>query len=496
MEKDTTTIEHVLKSQPLVSSATVETRVASDGNNDCIAFVTLHTSDEKNTLHAEKEKVRQWAKVYDIGYAKNIDEIDPEFNTAIWTSNYSDEPIPQEQMKEWVSTTVQRILELSPDRSKAPSVLEIGCGTGLLLYSLLPNLSRYVGIDNSEEAVQLIQRTCAGKKNAEHVKLFVADADDLSALPPDQFDIIVINSVAQYFPSVEYLISVISGLQRFTHAQSQIFIGDVNCYPVLEAFQAETQLSKADADTPVEKLQASIQKLKKANGRETFFDPRLFHLLPKQLKWLQNTETRLRKGQFYNEMNNFRFDVILKCNAAVQTSSTSFTQFDWEKEGLTLEKLKLLLENGTHEQLNIVNIPNTRTQRSALLLELLKSGTTEATVEQLRKRLENEINKHRGIEPEQFWNLAQTPYHVEVDWDYDRWNGRMSVRCTKNKEGIYVYPVHQFLITESSNRPAIADKNSGAHSELQQHINKEIPESLRPKEVFIISPQMYSLFKN
>lgn len=496
MQKDTTTIEQVLKSQPLVSSATVETRAASDGNNDCVAFVTLHAADEKNVMHAEKEKVRQWAKVYDIGYAKNIDEIDPEFNTAIWTSNYTDDPIPQEQMKEWVATTVQRILELRPDPSKAPAILEIGCGTGLLLYSLLPHLSRYVGIDNSEEAVQLIQRTCAGKKNSEHVKLFVADADDLSALPPDQFDIIVINSVAQYFPSVEYLISVISGLKRFIHEHTRIFIGDVNCYPLLEAFQAETQLSKADAGTPVEKLQATIQKLRKTNGRETFFDPRLFHLLPKQLQWIKGTETRLRKGHFYNEMNNFRFDVILKCSISGQTPSTPFTQLDWKKEGLTPEKLKVMLESNRYEHLNIVNIPNARTQRSAILLDLLKSETLNGTVEQLRIRLEQEIKNQGGIEPEQLWNLSKAPYQLEVDWDYEHWNGYMSLRCVKNKHGLYVYPGHQFLITESSNRPAIVDKNSGAHSELQQHINKEIPESLRPKEVFIISPQMYSLFKN
>lgn len=171
MQNDTTTIEQFLKSQPLVSSATVETRITAEGHNDRIAFVTLHPTDEKNTMTAEKEKVRQWAKVYDIGYARNIDEIDPEFNTAIWTSNYTDEPIPPEQMKEWVATTVQRILENHPDPVKAPAILEIGCGTGLLLYSLLPHVSRYVGIDNSEEAVQLIQRTCAGKKKCRECKI-------------------------------------------------------------------------------------------------------------------------------------------------------------------------------------------------------------------------------------------------------------------------------------------------------------------------------------
>lgn len=334
------------------------------------------------------------------------------------------------------------------------------------------------------------------KKNAENVKLIVADADDLSALPPDQYDIIVINSVAQYFPSVEYLISVIAGLQRFIHAQTTVFIGDVNCYPLLEAFQAETQLSKADAETTTEKFQASVQKLKKANGRETFFDPRLFHLLPRQLKWIQHTETRLRRGHFYNEMNNFRFDVILKCHIPEQAKTDRFEQLDWEKEGLTVEKLKMILDSSTFGQLNIINIPNARTLRSAKLLEVLKSGTKAGTVKELRAYLDEVLKKYPGIEPEQFWNLEHPAYHLEADWDYEHWNGRMAVRCFKNNAAFYPYPAPRFLITESSNRPAIVDKNSEVHSELQQQIDKGIPESLRPREVFIISPEMYSLFKN
>ena len=50
-------------------------------------------------------------------------------------------------MREWVDVTVARIAALQPER-----VLEIGCGTGLLLYRLAPNCERYVGTDFSAVA--------------------------------------------------------------------------------------------------------------------------------------------------------------------------------------------------------------------------------------------------------------------------------------------------------------------------------------------------------
>ena len=54
-------------------------------------------------------------------------------------------------MREWVETTVARILALQPRR-----VLEIGCGTGLLLYRIAPHVERYVGTDFSQTALDAI----------------------------------------------------------------------------------------------------------------------------------------------------------------------------------------------------------------------------------------------------------------------------------------------------------------------------------------------------
>ncbi len=57
-----------------------------------------------------------------------------------WNSSYTDDPIPLEEMVEWRSATVDRIMALRPRR-----VLEIGAGSGLVLVADGPGLCRILG---------------------------------------------------------------------------------------------------------------------------------------------------------------------------------------------------------------------------------------------------------------------------------------------------------------------------------------------------------------
>ena len=70
------------------------------------------------------------------------------------------EPIPEPEMREWLSYTVDRILALHPK-----SVLEIGCGTGMILASVAPHCDTYVGLDFSPtglDNIRAMQQTLPG----------------------------------------------------------------------------------------------------------------------------------------------------------------------------------------------------------------------------------------------------------------------------------------------------------------------------------------------
>ena len=56
-------------------------------------------------------------------------------------------------MREWVGTTVERLLALPHRRT-----LEVGCGTGLLLFRVAPHAGRYRGTDFSAVALGHVRR--------------------------------------------------------------------------------------------------------------------------------------------------------------------------------------------------------------------------------------------------------------------------------------------------------------------------------------------------
>ena len=86
--------------------------------------------------------------------------MDLTFNTIGWQSSYTDQPIPPDEMREWLAHTMERILALQPQH-----VLEIGCGTGMLLARVAPHCASYVGLDFSRTAldhIRTMQQTVAG----------------------------------------------------------------------------------------------------------------------------------------------------------------------------------------------------------------------------------------------------------------------------------------------------------------------------------------------
>ena len=136
-----------------------------------------------------------------------------------WNSSYTKQPIPADEMREWVDNTVEEILSLHP-----AEILEIGCGTGLLLLRIAPTSKRYVGMDFSASSLKSLRKQMAaldGKQSA--VTLLERPADDFKDLDDNSFDTIIINSVVQYFPSLEHLTKVLEGALKATKPRRRDF---------------------------------------------------------------------------------------------------------------------------------------------------------------------------------------------------------------------------------------------------------------------------------
>ena len=245
-------IETAMNAEASVQEARVVVREDTPGDQRLTAYVVPNADalDDGSLEDAdldvdEADRVDGWKAIYDDTYADRSRATDATFNVIGWNSSYTGLDIPDAEMNEWVDDTVRRIRALTPKR-----VLEIGCGSGLLLFPLAPECEAYHATDLSATAINYVR---------EHLDVLgdAADRVTLEQRPADvfdgldgPFDTIVLNSVVQYFPSVEYLVRVLEGAAQRLAPGGHIFLGDVRSLALLPALHADVALHRADAMIP------------------------------------------------------------------------------------------------------------------------------------------------------------------------------------------------------------------------------------------------------
>ncbi|HSU82029.1 MAG TPA: amino acid adenylation domain-containing protein, partial [Thermoanaerobaculia bacterium] len=243
-------IESALCRHPRVREAVVTLR---DGR--LVAHVVPREPDGPPAAGDDAGHVAQWRALYDETYGRRPAEegIDPTFDIRGWNSSYTGGPIPAVEMREWVDATVERLLALPHHR-----VLEVGCGTGLLLFRVAPATERYRATDFSPEALARV-RAGLDVRPLPQVELAQALADDWSGVRPGDFDLVVLNSIVQYFPGVDYLIRVLEGAVAAVAPGGAVFVGDVRSLPLLEAFHSSVELHRAPGPLPEEELARRVR---------------------------------------------------------------------------------------------------------------------------------------------------------------------------------------------------------------------------------------------
>ena len=80
----------------------------------------------------------------------------------------------------------------------------------------------------------------------------------MSQAPSGDYDTVILNSVAQYFPSLHYLEQVIEQAIERIGITGRIFLGDVRHYGLLDAFHLSVQLYQARPEASLQDLAANI----------------------------------------------------------------------------------------------------------------------------------------------------------------------------------------------------------------------------------------------
>jgi len=406
-------IESALKQHEEVGDTVVIARADSRGEKSLVAYV-VRDEQAKAAQHAvaerqwSDEQVAHWQMAWEQNYVQTPAVADPTFNIAGWNSSYTGLPIPEAEMREWTEGTVERILALRPKR-----VLEIGCGTGLLLFRIAPECTHYVGTDISPHALRSIQSQLP-RLQLGHVQLLQRTADDLFELESQQFDTVILNSVIQYFPGIEYLLRVLERAQQLLSPGGQIFIGDVRSFALLEAFHTSVQSYKAAASLPISQLRQKIET-QMSREEELTVHPDFFHALKNHFPDVSAVEVQLRRGRFHNELTRFRYDVVLRIGKD-KTSKRDLQWMDWQEHHFTARDVEQLLTSERPEVLGVTAIPNARLTSEARLHDLLANQNGLQIAGDLR-HVSSESDDGKRVDPESLWELGdQLNYTVAISW--------------------------------------------------------------------------------
>src|SRR5260370_9538057 len=159
-------------------------------------------------------------------------------------------------MREWLDTTVARVRTLDPKH-----ILEIGCGAGLLLFRLASSCESYTGTDFSAAALRHVRQHLPAELDADgRVHLLVRDADDFADIAAGRHDLIILNSVVQYFPSAEYLRRTLTAAVHAAAPGGRIFIGAVRSLALLETFALSVELAHAPDDLTAAELRDRVAR--------------------------------------------------------------------------------------------------------------------------------------------------------------------------------------------------------------------------------------------
>ena len=414
-------IEGVLRKHPAVSDAVVVAREDEDGTTGrsdkrLVAYV-VQDVDYQDTQEEVEASLDIWQTIHNESFRRAETVQDPAFNTTGYDSSYTGEPIPAQEMKDWVQQTVDRVLALQPKR-----VMEIGCGTGMMLLRIAPHCEYYLGTDFSEVVLGQLRQTLAlPKYDLPQVHLEHRRADQFDGLEPGSFDAIVLNSVAQLFPNVDHLLEVIKGMVKLVRPGGVVLVGDVRSLPLLEAFHASVELYKSDNSLSIQDLQQQI-RLHAEDEEELLVAPAFFESLADEQPSISHVQVQLKRGRGHNEMTRFRYDALLHVGEQVEIIA-DYPRLDWQQDNLSMEDLLAYLKQEKPSVFRLEHVPNARLIKDVKALEWLEcNDSVTSTINELQKDLER-ISPDDSVDPEKFWMLGDNqsfPYQVEVTWSPDR----------------------------------------------------------------------------
>jgi amino acid adenylation domain-containing protein len=409
-------IESLLAQQEGIKQAVVLAREDTPGDKRLVGYVTLSDQEIKDLSPSWKD---HWDNVYDIAAEVHKDEDILQQNIdGVMLEQLQNSEILMAEAREWLEVSTQKIREHKPQH-----VYEIGCGGGQLMFEIAPSAKSYLATDYSEIAIEkLKEKLQAEPEKWQHVSAKSCAADDFSGISDQSFDLIIIHSVAQYFPDTAYFLNVIRESVKKIKAGGCLYIGDMQGKNSLEMEHAMNQIGHSKAGSTLAEFKEIVENRVRIEN-EFVADPGFFYLLPTLIPAITGVDVELRKGHLDNQTTKFHYDIWIYVNSDHQQVTA-----DWSISHHELPSMDFLvkkLENDRPLIAEIKNIYNARTAQDHALLNWMQEAPADALIDEIQEKLPT---VHKGLHPDFFWELGeQIGYNTYIRWTTDGTDGLYDV---------------------------------------------------------------------
>ncbi|KAL6855594.1 NRPS [Amphichorda felina] len=510
-------IEHTLRGHASVDDAvvTMQRSDANDSHAQLTGFVTLRESDIRMQVERieretdgddEKEQVRVWEESFDTDIYAGFDDIQPDRigrDFVGWTSMYDGGDINKGEMNEWLDDTIMTML----NGSSAGHVLELGSGSGMIVFNLINNgLESYVGLDPSQKAVEFVTRAANSlAAAASRVRMYKGTAADVGRLRMDRPlspDLVVINSVAQYFPSLEYLSKVVEGILQL--GARTIFFGDMRSYAMYREFHVTRSLYRVGKNPSREEVRRQMAEMEQMEV-EFLVDPAFFTGLASRLPHLiEHVEILPKRMEATNELSCYRYAAVIH----VKNETRGLEQpvhdvgqdqwIDFSEKQLNYQNLAQILQSSSSPTVAVSNIPYSKTIFERHILDMLhedRGQDRDTDSGNWMSVAREKADQCPSLSATDLVGLAKsTGYRVEISWarQHSQRGGLDAVfhhhELPAGQRAMFRFPVEpqgRPSYTLSS-QPLIQQVKRKVREQLQERLQAHLPSYMIPRAVHVL----------